>query len=94
MPCSPSHFFRLGIAHLFLLGLVKDFWRLWLRPIGKAGDFPVLPAEIRAQISRNGDNVQTTELFGKPYTDLLKCAHCGLLLSLRLCLMPLLQTAV
>jgi len=71
--CSPSHFFRLGIAHLFLLGLIKDFWRLWLRPIGKAGEFPVLPAEIRAQLQRNGDAIQTTELFGKPYTDILKC---------------------
>ena len=70
--CSPCHFVRLGIAHVFLLGLLKDFWRYWLRPVGSAGNEYVLPTVVRTQMSTKGASIQMTELFGKPYTDIIK----------------------
>jgi len=43
-------------------------------PIGKAWTAYVLPQMIRDQISARAPEVLQTELFGKPYTDLIKCA--------------------
>lgn len=68
--CSPCHFFRYGIAHIFLLGILKDFWRMWLRQVSSGGH--VLPTYIRQHISKKGSEILVTELFGKPYTDLIR----------------------
>lgn len=72
--CSPNTFFRYGIAHVFLLGILKDFWNLWLRKVSQADQCEgcVLPTHIRDHITAKGKEILTTELFGKPYTDLIK----------------------
>jgi len=70
--CSPCHFFRLGIAHVFLLGLLKDFWRHWLRPVRRDSSEYILPTSVRNQMTAKGDSIQMTELFGKPYTDIIR----------------------
>ena len=74
LSCSPCHFFRYGIAHVFLLGLLKDFWNVWLHQVTKAEKRQgfVLPGYIRRAITERGPHIQTTELFGKPYTDLIR----------------------
>lgn len=81
--CSPCHFFRFGVAHILLLGLLSDFWSQWLppksargkkkrqRPEGP-GSYYVLPKHICKAISERAGNIMLTELFGKPYRDLIK----------------------
>ena len=76
-----SHFFHLGVAHCFLLGLLMDFWNVWLPPAKKVaqkkgarlGSRFVMPAHVRAAISARTDDILVTELFGKPYTDITRC---------------------
>lgn len=77
--CSPCHMFRFGVAHIILLGLLKDFWAQWLpsgkgkpRPAGPASKF-VLPPHVRKAISDRRKYVMLTELFKKPYSDIVKC---------------------
>ena len=76
---SPCNFFRHGIAHLFLLGVLYDFWKLWLHPVSKATECAgfVLATHIRQAITARGRHIVLTTLFGKPYTDLIKCASCS-----------------
>ena len=80
--CSPCHMFRFGVAHIILLGLLKDFWAQWLpstkakskpRPDGPAAKF-VLPPHVRKALSARRQYVMLTELFKKPYSDIVKCA--------------------
>ena len=79
--CSPCTFFHLGVAHILLLGLLVDFWAQWLpaasakRTTGPAAQY-VLPAHVRKAISERASDIMLTELFGKPYTDITKCASC------------------
>lgn len=77
--CSPCHFFHLGTAHVFLLGLLVDFWAQWL-PSTKAKPRPdgptkyyVLPKAVRKDIAYKTRNIMLTELFTKPYRDITKC---------------------
>lgn len=79
--CSPCHMFRFGVAHIILLGLLKDFWAQWLpstkakakpRPAGPVSHF-MLPLDVRKAISERRQFVMLTELFKKPYSDLIKC---------------------
>lgn len=91
--CSPCHFFRLGTAHIFLLGILADFWAQWLpsaekkRKANQHPDSPfakyVLPPAVRKHISSMAAYIKLTELFGKPYRDITKCAlqrcnYCGI----------------
>lgn len=62
----------MGIAHVFLLGLLKDFWRLWLRKPSAAADGFIIPQVVRSQMAANGEGIQTTELYSKPYTDIIR----------------------
>lgn len=62
-----------GIAHIFLLGMLKDCWSMWLRKVSTKGH--VLQRYIRDHITDKGYEVQTTELFSKPYTDLIRCVR-------------------
>lgn len=73
--------FRFGVAHIILLGLLKDFWSQWLpsvkakakpRPPGPTSQF-VLPKAVRKAIANRGASVMLTELFKKPYSDITKC---------------------
>ena len=85
LPCSPCHFFRFGTAHILLLGLLADFWAQWLpakpgrgkkkkqRPEGP-GSFYMLPKHICKAISDKAGLIMLTELFGKPYRDIVKYA--------------------
>lgn len=75
--CSPLHFFRLGTAHILLLGLVKDFWEQFLpRPQelktreGIAAQM-VLPKEIRTAIEQKASQMQATSAITKPYMDVV-----------------------
>ena len=49
---------------------------MWLQKLSKAQRTGgrCLPTHVRQAISKNGTYVQTTELFGKPYTDLIRYA--------------------
>lgn len=76
--CSPCHFFLFGTAHIFLLGLLRDFWAQWL-PSKKAAPRPegpsqyyVLPKVVRDAISSRQSHILLTELFTKPYRDITK----------------------
>lgn len=64
-----------------MLGLLKDFWAQWLpstkakakpRPAGPVSHF-MLPLDVRKAISERRQFVMLTELFKKPYSDLIKC---------------------
>lgn len=80
--CSPCTFFRLGVAHIFLLGLLIDFWSQWLPTAAsrkKARQQPdsafarfVLPPAVRKHISKMASYIKLTELFKKPYQDITK----------------------
>lgn len=82
--CSPCHFFRLGTAHIILLGLLSDFWAQWLPSAAhnrKAATHPesafayyVLPSKVRKHIEAMAGYIKLTELFAKPYRDINKCA--------------------
>lgn len=78
--CSPLHFFRLGIAHILLLGLVKDFWDQFLprpqdvRMRGEIAAHMVLPKEIRKAIEQKAPLMQATSAITKPYVDIVGCA--------------------
>ena len=79
--CSPLHFFRLGTAHILLLGLLKDFWAQFVpKPAdlklrtGAAAKM-VLPRHIRKAISRRARMVQATSAFTKPYEDIIRFVH-------------------
>ena len=78
--CSPCHFFRYGVAHVFLLGLLMDFWNQWLpsskrrkkeRPAGPRRLYQ-LPKEVVAQIAARASHIMHTYLFKKVYTDITK----------------------
>lgn len=71
------HFFRLGTAHILLLGLLCDFWAQFLprpqdlkRRTGKAATM-VLPKGVRKAISRKATLMQATSAITKPYTDVV-----------------------
>lgn len=75
--CSPLHFFRLGTAHILLLGLVKDFWIQFLpRPhelaarTGVAAEM-VLPKVIRRAMEQKLPFMQATSGVTKPYVDVV-----------------------
>lgn len=44
---------------------------MWLGKVSGKGH--VLPTYIRTHITKKGEEILTTELFGKPYTDLIRC---------------------
>jgi hypothetical protein len=70
-----QHFFHIPVAHVILYGIVKDFWKLWLRAkkdVLSCGDDFILPNNVRAEITKRAPFVLLTELFKKPYTDILK----------------------
>jgi hypothetical protein len=76
--CRYQHFFHIPVAHLILYGIYKDFWNLWLRPkknVLAQGNGFILPSHVRAEISKRAPAVLLTELFKKPYTDILKYAY-------------------
>ena len=81
MLCSPLHFFRLGIAHILLLGLLKDFWAQFVpQPADLKNRFGpsacmVLPRHIQKAMSRKAPYMQSTSAFTKPYEDIIRCAH-------------------
>lgn len=44
---------------------------MWLGKVSGKGC--VLPTYIRTHLTKKGEDILTTELFGKPYTDLIRC---------------------
>lgn len=78
--CSPCQFLLFGTAHIFLLGLLIDFWAQWL-PSKKTASRPegpsphcVLPKAVRDAISNRQSHILLTELFTKPHGDITKYA--------------------
>ena len=70
-----QHFFHIPVAHVILYGIFKDFWNLWLRPkkdVLAYGNEYIMPTHVRAEISKRAPAILLTELFKKPYTDILK----------------------
>lgn len=88
--CSPCHFFRLGTAHILLLGLLKDFWTQWIPGKKERAEGPLrkytLSRRICRQITARAPKIMQTGQFKKVYTDIIKCVrqyecyastHCG-----------------
>lgn len=80
--CSPLHVFRLGTAHVILLGLLPDFWKLWLPGNkdkvvkGANGVTYQLPGYIRLELSRRAQDFQSIKSISKRYKDIVKCGPC------------------
>jgi hypothetical protein len=72
-----STFFRMGVAHLLLLGVVKDWWQTWSTVPKKdseaAGWQFYLPREVQHEITSRSGNILLTELFKKAYLDVARC---------------------
>lgn len=77
--CSPLHFYRLGIAHIILLGLLPDFWKQWLPgtkdKVVKSADGVIyqLPGYIRTELSRRSRDFPSIKSISKQYKDIVKC---------------------
>jgi hypothetical protein len=71
------------VAHIFLLGVLMDFWNQWLPPLGrkKSKKAPPtgpcalyrLPADVVNAIAARAPHIMQTSLFKKVYTDITKC---------------------
>ena len=77
LPRRYTTFYPLPVAHLLLLGIVKDFWKYWLRKKdseGKAGDNTYrIPDQVKHKLERRAKAVQLTKEHTKRAGD-LKCA--------------------
>lgn len=82
--CSPCTFLRFGVAHIFLLGILRDFWKQWLpgpgaKRTGAAARY-VLPVAIRRKITYRGVQVGVRKiaLMKNTYRDIVQYALPGL----------------
>jgi hypothetical protein len=69
----------MGVAHVLLLGIVKDWWQTWSSVPKKdsegAGRQFYLPREVQAEITNRSSNILLTKLFKKAYLDVVRYVH-------------------
>ena len=67
--CRHATFFALPPAHLFMLGILKDFWNLWLRPASQPQPEELqrmtIPVQVQDQMDDNLKDLKLTSEYTK-----------------------------